>query len=108
MFTGTRVPVQTLLDYLETRPWPRSSRQKNCCSPVCVLRDECLPRRLKDDLPGHDVKTVPEVGWAGRKNGELALRARSNRLEDRRPLMPRVREVLARLPSPGSFTRVSD
>jgi len=38
----------------------------------------------------------------------IALKARSNRLEDRRPLMPRVREVLARLPSPGSFTRVSD
>ncbi len=36
-----------------------------------VLLDECLPRRLKRHLPGHEVRTVPEEGWAGRKNGEL-------------------------------------
>ena len=36
-----------------------------------VLLDESLPRRLKRELTQHDVKTVPEVGWAGRKNGEL-------------------------------------
>ena len=36
-----------------------------------VLLDECLPRRLKQELPGHEVATVPEAGWAGRKNGEL-------------------------------------
>ena len=36
-----------------------------------VLLDECLPRRLKRDLLGHDVRTVPEVGWASRRNGEL-------------------------------------
>jgi hypothetical protein len=30
-------------------------------TPVFLL-DECLPRKLKDDLPGHDVRTVPEVG----------------------------------------------
>jgi predicted nuclease of predicted toxin-antitoxin system len=36
-----------------------------------VLLDECLPRRLKALLPGHEVKTVPEAGWAGKKNGEL-------------------------------------
>jgi hypothetical protein len=36
-----------------------------------VLLDECLPRKLKSELPGHDVLTVPEVGWAGKKNGEL-------------------------------------
>jgi hypothetical protein len=36
-----------------------------------VLLDECLPRKLKYDLPGHTVSTVPEMGWAGTKNGAL-------------------------------------
>ena len=36
-----------------------------------VLLDECLPRRLKRELPGHQVATVPEKGWAGIKNGAL-------------------------------------
>ncbi len=36
-----------------------------------VLLDECLPRRLKAHLAGHQVTTVPEAGWAGKKNGEL-------------------------------------
>jgi predicted nuclease of predicted toxin-antitoxin system len=34
-----------------------------------VLLDECLPRRLKRELPGYAVSTVPEMGWAGAKNG---------------------------------------
>jgi predicted nuclease of predicted toxin-antitoxin system len=36
-----------------------------------VLLDECVPRSLRGQLPGHDVKTVAESGWAGIKNGEL-------------------------------------
>jgi predicted nuclease of predicted toxin-antitoxin system len=36
-----------------------------------VLLDECLPSRLRRDLPGHDVLTVPRAGWAGIKNGKL-------------------------------------
>lgn len=36
-----------------------------------VLLDECLPRKLKHHLSGHDVFTVPEMGWAGIKNGAL-------------------------------------
>lgn len=36
-----------------------------------VLLDECLPKRLKSMLTGHDVMTVPEAGHAGLKNGEL-------------------------------------
>jgi hypothetical protein len=36
-----------------------------------ILLDECLPRKLKYELPGHDVLTVYEMGWAGAKNGEL-------------------------------------
>ncbi len=36
-----------------------------------LLLDECLPRKLKGGLPGHEVKTVPEMGWAGIENGDL-------------------------------------
>lgn len=36
-----------------------------------VLLDECVPRRLKRELVGHDVKTAPEMGWASKKNGAL-------------------------------------
>ena len=36
-----------------------------------VLLDECVPRQLRAELPGQDVKTVTEAGWAGVKNGEL-------------------------------------
>ena len=40
-----------------------------------VLLDECLPRRLKHELVGHDAKTAPEMGWARKTNGELLARA---------------------------------
>ena len=40
-------------------------------SPVRILLDECLPRRLKRGLSGHEVQTVPEAGWASKKNGAL-------------------------------------
>ena len=91
-----------------------------------VLLDECLPRRLKRELAGHEARTVPEMGWASKRNGELlalavgqfdafvtadrnlshqqdlssfdiavvVLVARSNRLDDLRPLVPRVLEIL--------------
>jgi len=36
-----------------------------------VLLDECLPRKLKYSLTGHDVTTVQERGWSQKKNGEL-------------------------------------
>ena len=36
-----------------------------------ILLDECLPRPLTRLMTGHDAKTVPEVGWAGKSNGEL-------------------------------------
>lgn len=40
-----------------------------------VLLDECVPRKLKYELPGHDVRTVTEMGWSGVKNGPLLSRA---------------------------------
>jgi hypothetical protein len=36
-----------------------------------VLLDECLPKKLKREVEADEVKTVPELGWAGKKNGEL-------------------------------------
>ena len=36
-----------------------------------LLLDECVPRRLRRELPGHDVQTVQGAGWAGVKNGAL-------------------------------------
>jgi predicted nuclease of predicted toxin-antitoxin system len=36
-----------------------------------VLLDECVPRALRKELPGHEVTTVAEAGWAGVRNGEL-------------------------------------
>lgn len=38
---------------------------------MLVLLDECLPRRLKRAIVGHDVRTAPEMGWAGKRNGDL-------------------------------------
>jgi len=93
---------------------------------VKILLDECLDRRLARDITGHEVKTVPQMGWATSKNGELlalaekefdifvtvdrnlsfqqhlpryniaiiVLRARSNRLHDLRPLVPKLLDML--------------
>jgi hypothetical protein len=40
-----------------------------------VLLDECVPRKLRRELTGHDVRTVTEMGWSGIKNGPLLRRA---------------------------------
>lgn len=39
-----------------------------------LLLDECVPKRLRRELPGHEIRTVQEAGWAGVRNGAL-LRA---------------------------------
>lgn len=39
-----------------------------------LLLDECMPRVLKNDFPGHTVLTVEEAAFKGLKNGKL-LRA---------------------------------
>lgn len=94
-----------------------------------VLLDECLPRKLKLDVDGEVVKTVPEMGWAGIENGELlrlaeaefdvfltrdrnleyqqnlkkfalaiiVLVARSNDIDDLRPLIPATNEALGHI-----------
>ena len=102
-----------------------------------VLLDECLPRKLKIELVGHEASTVPEMGWASKKNSALlslaaehfdafltvdkniayqqnlksfqiaivALVAKSNRLADLRPLVPKVLGVLKSI-RPGEIVRV--
>jgi len=105
---------------------------------VNILLDENLDWRLRRDLPGHTVESVPLIGWAGLKNSALlaeaekrfdvlltmdssmmhqqnlarfriaviALRARSNRLADTRPLIPKVLAILPNV-QPGTVTVVS-
>jgi predicted nuclease of predicted toxin-antitoxin system len=36
-----------------------------------LLIDECVPSPLKKEFSVHDVQTVQNMGWAGKKNGEL-------------------------------------
>jgi len=36
-----------------------------------VLLDECAPRPLKRELADYEIRTVVEMGWSGKKNGEL-------------------------------------
>ena len=45
-----------------------------------VLLDECLPRKLAREIQGHEVRTVPGMGWAGTKNGAL-LKLASTRFD---------------------------
>ncbi len=40
-----------------------------------VLLDESIPRHVGPALEGHEVETVPGLGWAGVANGELLRRA---------------------------------
>ena len=47
-----------------------------------ILLDECLPKDLARQLPGHNVKTVPQAGWASISNGKLLrLIAESGRFD---------------------------
>ena len=87
-----------------------------------LLLDECIDSRLAKGLKGHTVRTVPQMGWAGVKNGQLMtlaekefdvfitvdrnlsyqqnlskheiavllLRAKTNRLADLIPLIPKI------------------
>lgn len=45
-----------------------------------LLLDECVPQRLKDDFPDHDVYTAESAGLQGVKNGAL-LRAAAARFD---------------------------
>jgi predicted nuclease of predicted toxin-antitoxin system len=47
---------------------------------VKILLDECVDQRFRRELAGHEVATVQELGWAGKKNGEL-LRLAQDKFE---------------------------
>ena len=36
-----------------------------------LLLDECAPKRLRNDFPNHEIRTLDEVGLKGLKNGAL-------------------------------------
>ena len=101
-----------------------------------ILLDESLPRELARELSGHFVRTVVQMGWAGRKNGELlqlasaefdllltadrnlehqqnlarvgvgiaVLIARTNRIEDLRPLLSALLAGISNV-RPGQLAR---
>jgi hypothetical protein len=43
-----------------------------------VLLDECVDSRLAKEIIGHDVQTVPAMGWSGIKNGKLLALAEAS------------------------------
>jgi Domain of unknown function (DUF5615) len=36
-----------------------------------LLLDECIDRKFAREFAGYEVKSVPQMGWAGVKNGQL-------------------------------------
>jgi hypothetical protein len=36
-----------------------------------LILDECIDRRLTKEFMGDEIKTVPQMGWMGTKNGKL-------------------------------------
>jgi len=48
---------------------------------VRILLDENLDWRLEKFFPGHEVKSVPRLGWAGLKNGKLLARATQEKFD---------------------------
>jgi predicted nuclease of predicted toxin-antitoxin system len=102
-----------------------------------ILLDECIDRRLAREFVDYEIKTVPQMGWSGTKNGALlalaakefdvfitvdqnlsceqnlpqfdmaviVLQARSNRLVDLKPLVPKIIGSLATIPK-GQATAI--
>ncbi len=46
-----------------------------------ILLDENLNWRLEQFLPGHEVKSVPRLGWTGLNNGRLLARAAQEKFD---------------------------
>jgi predicted nuclease of predicted toxin-antitoxin system len=40
-----------------------------------ILLDECIDRRLAREFVDYEIKTVPQMGWAGIKDGQLLVLA---------------------------------
>jgi hypothetical protein len=48
---------------------------------MLLLLDENLPKKLKNDFPGHQVFTIKERGWNGLKNGVLLQKLLENNFD---------------------------
>ena len=48
---------------------------------MLILLDECVPRPFRRELSAHEVRTVHEMGWAGKKNGALLALMQHNSFE---------------------------
>jgi hypothetical protein len=46
-----------------------------------LLLDECVPKRIKHDLAGHDVRHVCDMGWSSKRNGDLLKLMLAERFE---------------------------
>ncbi|WP_414751895.1 DUF5615 family PIN-like protein [Anabaena sp. CCY 9910] len=42
-----------------------------------LLVDECIDRKFTKEFVDYEVKTVPQMGWAGVKNGQLLTLAQA-------------------------------
>lgn len=103
-----------------------------------MLLDGCVPSRLASELPEHEVRTAPQMGWADLDDGPLlaamaerfdvlvtvdkslpkqqriddrplavvVLRAKTNRLADLLPHLPKLRSVLENA-RPGQVYEIS-
>jgi predicted nuclease of predicted toxin-antitoxin system len=40
-----------------------------------ILLDECIDRRLAREFADYEIETVPQMGWAGIKDGQLLVLA---------------------------------
>jgi uncharacterized protein (DUF433 family) len=87
VFAGTRVAVRTLIDYLEA--------------------GDALDDFLADFPTVTRDQAAAVLELARDALGVIALKAHSNRIEDLRPLMPRVRQLLATI-GPGRWERVGE
>lgn len=97
VFSGTRVPIESLFDHLEDGvsldefldDFPTVSREQAVevwkwrvmfwplatLSPFMkLLLDENLPKRLKQDFQEFEISTVRDERWNGLTNGELIER----------------------------------
>jgi len=99
-----------------------------------LLIDECLPVNLKKHFVGHDCRTLKEMGWLGKQNGELLslaenqidflfridqailhgsglrlllFEAPTNSLEDLLPLIPKALEKLSSATTSTKVLRVA-
>jgi uncharacterized protein (DUF433 family) len=86
VFAGTRVPVKTLFDYLKggdtladfLDDFPTVSREQAVKALELAGEDlidaavagRVAAKEAQSALAPHEVRTVPEMGWAGKTNGE--------------------------------------